>query len=107
MTYILRKVNGDDIIRVIHHQKKSSLPPEKGTKIYVTTRNYNKTQVKSPSETRKATFCVTGRLHIQNQANSHSETRQASVSLEECTLTRKPTHTLEQERPHCHQKSAH
>ena len=41
-TYILRKVNGDDVTKVIHHQKQSSLPPKKSTKIYVTTRNYNK-----------------------------------------------------------------
>ena len=42
VTYILRKVNGNDVTRVIYHQKNSSLPPKTGTKIYVTTRDHNK-----------------------------------------------------------------
>ena len=75
VTYILRKVNGNDVTRVIHRQKNSSLPPKKAPKYMLPQEITIKTQVMSPSETREATLCVTGRLHIQNQANSHSETR--------------------------------
>ena len=121
VTYILRKLNGDDVTRVIHCQKNRSLPPKKGTKIYVTTRDHNKNTghvtlwnkrghilchwkaVHSKPDQltfwNKTGLCVTRRVHINNKANSHSEKREATLPSEECTLETRPTHTLKQSMP--------
>ena len=57
MTYILRKVQRDDVWQKQFMTAEQLTPLKKGMRMYVSTREHNKNQANSQTETRQATVC--------------------------------------------------